>query len=300
MCLYTYFHYVYTEEPLHPLCGRSWQIRIDRISYVDAKGPMYGRYRAEQFYSGEDYMLQIDAHTLFVTHWDNIVIDMMKRTQNPYAVLTTYPKATGTDLLHWRAPISVPDDGVVAICQTKQLPSSHFMFKHERGIFIINPGKPVLTPFFAAGFSFSRGHRILNVPADPYLPYLFDGEEMLMSTRLWTHGYDLYLPDRDVIYHIYESDYQRPLFWNDDWSTLKRKAVLTAQNRINYILQLYDRYPRYGKLDLREIEKYSLGKQRNITQYWNWLGFDFDKFESLDHCDNLRLGKLQRIPTVSD
>ena len=37
--------------------------------------------------------------------------------------------------------------------------------------------------FFAAGFSFSRGHRILRVPYDFYTPYVFDGEETSMGVR---------------------------------------------------------------------------------------------------------------------
>ena len=46
--------------------------------------------------------------------------------------------------------------------------------------------------FLAAGFTFSKGHRVLRVPTDPYLPYTFDGEETAMGVRAWTWGYDLY------------------------------------------------------------------------------------------------------------
>ncbi|ETO25045.1 hypothetical protein RFI_12101 [Reticulomyxa filosa] len=74
------------DDPLHPLCGRSWQIKIDCISYEHAKGSMYGRYRAEQFYAVEDYALQIDTHSLFVTDWDNIAIDMFKRKHKDFAI----------------------------------------------------------------------------------------------------------------------------------------------------------------------------------------------------------------------
>jgi len=31
----------------------------------------------------------------------------------------------------------------------------------------------MLQPFWAAGFSFSRGHFVLRVPYDPYMPMLF-------------------------------------------------------------------------------------------------------------------------------
>jgi hypothetical protein len=50
---------------------------------------------------------------------------------------------------------------------------------------------PMLQPFWAAGFAFSRGHFVLRVPYDPYLPMLFqvpinaDGvwERQHMTTR---------------------------------------------------------------------------------------------------------------------
>ncbi|ETO04471.1 hypothetical protein RFI_32926 [Reticulomyxa filosa] len=149
-------------------------------------------------------------------------------------------------------------------------------------------------------YIFGRGHRLLNVPTNPYLPYLFDGEEILMSTRLWTHGYDLYLPDRDIIYHIYEQYYKRPLFWNDNWNEEKRGAVKAAQNRINYILQLYDQYPKRGHLDLRDIDKYSLGKQRDPKLFWRWFKYNFQTKESPDFCSKLRNGGFVRIPTNSE
>jgi hypothetical protein len=32
------------------------------------------------------------------------------------------------------------------------------------------PGEPTLEPFWAAGFSFARGHFVIQVPYDQYLP----------------------------------------------------------------------------------------------------------------------------------
>ena len=157
------------------------------------------------------------------------------------------------------------------------------------------------------GFCFSKGHRIMNVPTDPYLPYLFDGEEISMTTRLWTHGYDLYMPDRDIIYHIYEEHHKRPLFWNDDWNKEKRKHVSAAQNRINYVLQLHGRWPSRGTLELREVHKYSLGTQRDINDYWQWIQMDFEhktgdkkEHQSAEWCPALEKGGMERMPTKSE
>eukprot|EP01084_Bolivina_argentea_P300687 518556_1 len=293
---------------IHPLCGRFWQIQIDRIDFKDAKGPMYGRYRAELFYSNEDYAMQIDAHTRFVPLWDNILIDMFKRVNNDHAVFTTYPKATDEKSQNWLPPISKPITPVVAICKTKLLDRS-YMFKHERGHFVHNPSRPVYTIFFAAGFSFAKGHKLKNVPSDPYLPYLFDGEEILMTIRLFTNGYDLYMPDRDIIFHIYEEHRKRPLFWHDNWNRDKQKFEKKAQNRLLYILKLLKKYKPAimdntivfnMSVDIRDIEKYNLGNKRDINDYWKWIDMDFDKKESGDFCTEIQKGKIKRLPIKQD
>jgi hypothetical protein len=35
---------------------------------------------------------------------------------------------------------------------------------------------------------------LLDVPFDPHLNFLFFGEELLHSVRLWTAGYNIYAP----------------------------------------------------------------------------------------------------------
>ena len=65
-------------------------------------------------------------------------------------------------------------------------------FKHQMGTCKTPQRGPTRVAFFAAGFSFARGHRILRVPYDWHAPYIFDGEEMSLGVRAWTWGYDLY------------------------------------------------------------------------------------------------------------
>ena len=63
---------------------------------------------------------------------------------------------------------------------------------------------PMLQPFWAAGFSFSRGHFVARVPYDCCLPMMFQGEEISMAARAWSHGYDFYAPMASVVFHEYE------------------------------------------------------------------------------------------------
>jgi hypothetical protein len=51
-----------------------------------------------------------------------------------------------------------------------------------------------------------------EVPFDPFLPWIFMGEEIIMSTRLWTAGYDIFSPSRSVVGHIYVRRH-KPKFW---------------------------------------------------------------------------------------
>jgi len=39
-------------------------------------------------------------------------------------------------------------------------------------------GQPTLHPFWAAGFSFARGHFVVQVPYDQHLPMVFQGTSM--------------------------------------------------------------------------------------------------------------------------
>jgi hypothetical protein len=79
---------------------------------------------------------------------------------------------------------------------------------------------PQLEPWWAAGFSFSRGHFVVNVPYDFYQPMIFQGEEMSIGIRGFTIGYDYYAPQRSVCFHHYAALNQNranvPHFWENN------------------------------------------------------------------------------------
>jgi hypothetical protein len=108
---------------------------------------------------------------------------------------------------------------------------------------------PQLEPFWAAGFSFSRGHFKLRVPYDAYQPMvfqvlnvevyflihyfcnsqsfsslchkfttvlpicvtnlMFQGEEIAIGIRGFTYGYDFYAPRDSIVFHEYASKSKR-------------------------------------------------------------------------------------------
>ncbi len=61
---------------------------------LSSYGTGNGRYRSHQMYSGQDYMLQIDSHTLFEKNWDSYLINLFKECKQNTGldkfILTSY------------------------------------------------------------------------------------------------------------------------------------------------------------------------------------------------------------------
>ena len=132
-------------------------------------------------------------------------------------------------------------------------------------------GQPTLHPFWAAGFSFARGHFVVQVPYDQYLPMVFQGEEISMGLRGFTYGYDYYAAERSVCFHMYaikENKAKRKkvkLFWENskDYSG----AELTAMKRLNGIIGMAD-----DPFDETDKKKYGLGKIRKTKKFFKTFG----------------------------
>merc|ERR1719487_1526430 len=81
---------------------------------------------------------------------------------------------------------------------------------------------PPLTMNWAAGQSFHRCHADRNVPTDVNLKWIFTGEEVDRALRLWTNGYDIYLPQNTAVMHEYSGAGQR--FWQYADGPLRRRT----------------------------------------------------------------------------
>ncbi|ETV95286.1 hypothetical protein H310_11187 [Aphanomyces invadans] len=168
-------------------CNRRDRLRLNAsISYMDATGPTYGRYRTEE---GVDltidtFALAIDSHTLFVPNWDIEMISQWDSIKNPKAILTVYPD--GTD--RYPKPGEVPKF-VTLMCHARiENNNEDSMVQYSSSIQIPCPPKPQLMSQFAGGFNFGTAESALEVRNDPYTPYLFHGEEYSRVARLFTHA----------------------------------------------------------------------------------------------------------------
>lgn len=75
------------EKPDQPICKYRSQIAVYTMNAEYATGPVTARHIGDRMYRGQYYSMQLDAHCLFVRHWDTTIIKQYKETKNEMAVL---------------------------------------------------------------------------------------------------------------------------------------------------------------------------------------------------------------------
>jgi [Skp1-protein]-hydroxyproline N-acetylglucosaminyltransferase len=254
-----------------------WQNQIDRYTLPAqyAVGPVFARHLAHRYYRGEYYAMQIDSHVRFTHFWDTDIIGQWKSARNEMAVLSTYLSDIIGSIdpnthrsLHDSRPIMCVSDyegnGATKHLRHGQQPEG------PPGIH----GQPTLHPFWAAGFSFARGHFVLQVPYDQYLPMVFQGEEISIGLRGFTYGYDYYAAERSVCFHMYavqENEAKRkkiPLFWEN--APLYRGVGVKAMKRLNTIIGM-GHFPS-NEWPQNDMVKYGLGHVRRPEQFFDTFG----------------------------
>lgn len=160
-----------------------------------ARGPTFGRYITSLFYFDQDYYMVVDSHTRFSVDWDAKLITRVFQLPTR-GVLSYYPN--GYREGHDQEEFGKKD--FMLMCNAQVLPNG--MPKLGARWMPVAP-HPILQGFAAAGFMFGDAQYVLDTPFDPFLPYMFDGEEVLFSARMWTSGWDLYGPGQSDVFHHY-------------------------------------------------------------------------------------------------
>ena len=269
------------DDPEQVLCRYQHLIQSYELDARLAVGPTFARHIANRMYRGEYFVLQVDAHVRFVQQWDSDVIEQWKSAHNEMAVLTTY-------MLDLNG--SIDPDTHASRKQTRALLCNVYwegaIFKNGQqgarppGIH----GTPTLHPFWAAGLSFSRGHFVLQVPYDQYLPQIFQGEEMSMTLRGFSFGYDYYAPERNICFHMYavhkfrENRLAVPKFSEN--KKLFQGVEDQAMKRLVSILGINHTQDDYRS---KEEETYGLGKVRSLDTFFATFGIDAEKHTMEDN-----------------
>lgn len=230
---------------------RDARFRVVQYYYEDSQGCCWARNQINQLYQGEEYTLQIDAHTRFSPRWDSRYLRMIRSIDSPKPLLTTYPAPfendNGTEKL-------ILDRGIQRLVLNRIRTNLTTVLKTE-----VVEDKDHCRPsqFLGAGQIFTLGRFCQEVEYDPEL--YFSAEEISLAARAFTHGYDFYCPNEDIIWHRYKHKMRN--HWADHGSTLEGREI----DRLNTLL-LGD----HGSLG-----KYGLGQQRPLSEFERYTGINF-------------------------
>lgn len=296
------------DEPLLLRFGICWQhgteisslpfvsdprFQILDVDWRQSRGACWARAEIMKLWRGEQWFLQVDSHCRFASGWDTKLIAMAERTGSPKPILSTYANTftPSETLSHTREVLSGPpqlmaletftEDGIPTL-KPLTIPDSH------------SRTRPIRARFLSAGFLFAPGNFVEEVPYDPEL-YFF-GEEISLSLRAFTSGYDLFHPVEAVVWHDYVRSYATR-HWDDHAPATPAAgcAVITGQvqgwreldslsrKRVKDLLTGQDPPAETPSGTFGALQRFGLGNVRRRADYENYAGLSFHLRKAQDY-----------------
>ncbi|MCX6076306.1 MAG: hypothetical protein NTW78_05385 [Campylobacterales bacterium] len=247
------------------------QIKYVYINFIDTLGVSWARNIAFSLWDGEDFLLQIDSHTLFEKNWDSTLLnqynDLKKISYKP--IISTYPYDFSFD--ENNNPTFIKPSGKTVLVlrphpdTVLEENNATLRFRAEH----VFTDAPVLGCHIAGGFIFTSANFIEEIPYDPFL--YFHGEEQSLSIRAYTRGWDIYHPIWIPLYHHYKKINTEHLTHHWHKSVDDKRALNSTHltNRAKErILRLF-----YG--DGMKDTVYGLGSIRSLDEYIAFSGVNY-------------------------
>lgn len=262
------------------------QVSFNPFHWSESKGLGWARYNTQVLYKGEDYTLTVDSHMRFIPGWDSEMIEQLAQCKADKPILSCSP-----------APYTPPNNLAVNPLPTIRR-AMFFNAAGEmrfKGMYLSRaPETPLNAAFIAGGFVFSSAKLIEEVPHDPYVA--FGQEESILAARYYTHGWDIFSPSKQIVYHYYREPEppgtpkkeKRPLFWSDRDT---RDLSILGQLRYYHIMQ--HRISDDPEV-VRELDRYGLGTQRSLDEYIDYCGVDY-RNHKLDEQKALRCSFIKDL-----
>jgi len=191
------------------------QVKFKRFKVEDYEPSIgFGRDQALSMYTDEDYVLQVDSHTLFEKSWDTRLIDMyngaLKATNNPKTIMTAYlPGYRHID--NGRFQITKDQLASYSILGFRTWEGTDIPAWGDLPLIGERAGKArsseVYVPSvkFNAQFVFSNKNYIGNTGLD--IETIFWEEELFQTINLIDKGFSLVFPNMVLpIAHLYQNN----------------------------------------------------------------------------------------------
>jgi hypothetical protein len=243
------------------------RFKILDYHWSKSKGLCWARSEIQKLWNGEEYTLQLDSHHRFLQNWDTELIEMMKMTGSEKPIITSY------------AGMYRPSDNQLLNVEPYKMVASNFT---PGGTILFRPhtienwqtlDKPIPARFVSGHFFFTIGKHCEEYKYDPNI--YFAGDEISLSIRSFTLGYDLFHPHKTVVWHEYTRE-GRTKHWTDFNTENLSTGVVEkpwwemdndSKRRLRHMLQEED-----NNIDLGI---YGLGEVRTHHDYELYAGINF-------------------------
>jgi hypothetical protein len=293
------------------------QVREIHMPWDASEGPSYARHLAMRKWGGEKYVLHIDAMTVVDKGWDEILVSELKRCGQGKRVLTAAPLGYEIETqpvveedtfrqiyqrdVYGKIKHRLPALSAFGEVDPERAPATTcarefgelMMHMRARQLATV-PSEPLPALFFNSNFAFARAEAFVrDAPPDAHAPFLYLGEELSASARLYTRGWNLYTPARVPVLRCYSN--KPRVMWMEDQRSGK---MLYADRRFSIghesdaeqreflnlisrrrILQLIGAADESSETSRDEPVKftntYGLGSERSIDMFIDHIGVDF-------------------------
>ena len=241
------------------------RFRMLHFHWQESLGACWARHHAQSLYEGETYTLQLDSHHRFVEHWDEKMIQQLELCSSSKPIISTYPGSYNPDtneVQHHLPTKIVP----TYFDHNGQLKRSPVQFKPTPS------RQPIPARLLAAGFLFTTGRFCEDCVYDPNM--YFNGEEISLTVRAYTHGYDLFHPQEVLLWHEYIRR-DKPRHWSDFVDHFENES--DRETATDWSLQDVARLDQLleGSLDHEVSREFGLGSKRTVDDYQRYSGIHF-------------------------
>jgi len=250
------------DDPAKFLSFPQANIKCVNFNYIDSKGVGWARHHAGLLYDGEEYFMQLDSHIIMIEHWDTVLRQQMeeaKKYTNNKCIFSMYP--SGYSLKDGKREFN---SEAALMTQMKFVGNDLPVATGSR---LNKTGKISKSPFINAGFMFGHGSFYIDCPYDPDIYFL--GEEILNSTKAFTHGYDFFNPSVHMCWHLYKlHNDPNARDWIVHWNYKDEERRQIKWTHYQVITK-----EKLKKIFNGEIPD-ALGTVRTIQQYEEYMGFN--------------------------
>ncbi|WP_342754616.1 GlcNAc-transferase family protein [Pantoea sp. MBD-2R] len=253
------------EHDLFIFAHQGNRLQILCIDYFLSEGACWARSLCEKLYQQEDYCLQIDSHCRFIDGWDIEMISLLQQMKQHSAkpIISSYPPGYQPGKEDEKAEY-VSRLVLRGFSSEKILQLTSVDFQSNA---------PVRGSYLAGGFIFAEARFLREVPNDPLI--FFEGEEIAMAVRAFTHGYDIWHPHKILLWHFYGRE-NHARIWSDHNDEAEKAGSISC------VWWERDRLSKKRVKVLLGIEKeacdpghWGLGNERSLGEFEYAAGISF-------------------------